>query len=872
LSTFLIETNFDKLVLQDSNGQFSLNLIFQYTPHFKTSSSLTISDFPAGKVYTINLNSKDGIKPLNDNSALQILLNRKGSYGLVACFHPDYQDSIILVPSDRLGDLKRTNIQLGYKYQGRVYRGIFVCDNQGTRLISMLDFSDQGITVRSGFNWVENFYEYEPSFENDILIGYQSNFYAAYMFATGRDFFAVLQDTTVLLEHMNSYKDPLHQLVSESVATRLNSLPDYKPPSFITFKDLAPEAKTELIEVLSLVNQFANFKISSQKYKYDAISDAIISQAFFDKDINLIKSLLDDMSPSLDELSDLSYSRQKLLYHTIHELFKGYSGSNDLINDYNRDFKKITFGEDPSHPDATISSNLYTQNEFKAVEMIEEILPKLFGYRFVAALKLGMISFFEANGEIDFEPVAFTRYLCQEMLNARKVKAINALDIKPYSHSIITFVGSIEAILISHFVFGHTTTYDVIDKGIRTLSMFAADYNLFISELTGDDFRQPYNPLTRSKDYGTLTNLLQEAYDGLLLPDLTIRNNIRGKTALMNGFAKLFQTQFSSLFIRNLGISARMNSLLDNADSVSKSSINYAVLKTFEYLINPKRFIDPTGVFRSVYRGVTQLSSFLIEPEHGWATIWSDRGLGRITLDYATIAQYFGRDFSTIQPALYYTERNLQDGTSHVGYGQPLDVPTLLANNFIEKIDHLYNKLYDILSTKYSNGQQLKVTFHQDTSHGVHDNSKLSSVLSDEIKNKFKDLINGESQLSITIQKSDDKIVNLEEFNNFINSITFYLTMFNSIALIQEGDDQYGLIASQRELFDADYIFQLGIAGLSITGQQILSEYQSQWNQNDEGRIVWNYGDCWPIYLLNDARDLIRWFNSHFLGSISALR
>ena len=70
-------------------------------------------------------------------------------------------------------------------------------------------------------------------------------------------------------------------------------------------------------------------------------------------------------------------------------------------------------------------------------------------------------------------------------------------------------------------------------------------------------------------------------------------------------------------------------------------------------------------------------------------------------------------------------------------------------------------------------------------------------------------------------------------------------------------------------------IFQLGDVELSMTGQQILASDQTGWNRNDEGKIVWNFGDCWPIYLFSDARELIGKFNSHLLGgrgTISKLR
>ncbi len=129
-------------------------------------------------------------------------------------------------------------------------------------------------------------------------------------------------------------------------------------------------------------------------------------------------------------------------------------------------------------------------------------------------------------------------------------------------------------------------------------------------------------------------------------------------------------------------------------------------------------------------------------------------------------------------------------------------------------------------------------------------------------------------KFSIVIDKQSGKIMNEEEFNTYIASIVLYLVLFNVKALIQERDSSYGLIASQRELLDASYIFQLGAPELSATGRQILAIYQSSWNINDERRTVWNYGDFWPIHLFNDAKALIMWFNTHLLngrGTISKL-
>ena len=105
--------------------------------------------------------------------------------------------------------------------------------------------------------------------------------------------------------------------------------------------------------------------------------------------------------------------------------------------------------------------------------------------------------------------------------------------------------------------------------------------------------------------------------------------------------------------------------------------------------------------------------------------------------------------------------------------------------------------------------------------------------------------------------------------------------MFNAQVFIKEGSKRasapYGIFASQRELFEREYIVGLGSRDttaniqLSEIGKQILNEWKLKWNSKN-GKQVWNYGDCWPIYLFSDARSLIDWFIDHFHTSrISSL-
>ncbi|KKL76683.1 hypothetical protein LCGC14_2042440, partial [marine sediment metagenome] len=505
LTVFLTITNFEKLFVELPNGQFKLGLVFDYNPHFKTNTPLAISDFPAGNLYTMKLNYRDGLMPISDNSELQNLFNLKNSQGLMIGSHPDYPNSVILIPSDRISDLKKTDIQLGYKFGSEIYYS-FASDNAGLRLSSRLRFTSSGITLRRP-NWYQRFYEYEASFKNGEIVGYQSNFYAAYTFGTGREFTLVLQDTTVFLEHMDPFKDPLHNFISKARSKVLKGLPNYIVPAFKDHNTLKPGIKNDLIEVFSLIDQFVNSKLSKVRYKDDVISDLVISQAFYDKDLSLIKTLLNDLDPTLDQLSDLSYSKQKVFYNTIHEILKGYSGSNKFINDYKVLHDYLTFND--------IHSNEFTNNEIKAVEMIEEILPEIFGYRFTALLKLGALLFYKEDGIVKFQPVAFSRWLAQDMLNARRFKAVNAKDNKIYSYPNIA--GNFEDIMTCIMAFGYQTTFNVKDKGDRTLPIFAADYDTFVIDLVKGTYHRPYNPDTRSKNYGTLTHVLRRSYENIVL-------------------------------------------------------------------------------------------------------------------------------------------------------------------------------------------------------------------------------------------------------------------------------------------------------------------------------------------------------------------
>ena len=576
LIDFFTVTNFDKLKVQE-NSQYKLSLSFEYNPHFKTSTPLSVSDFPTGVLYTLNLNSQDGMQPLTTDAQLESLwksVNRKDSSGLIVCYHPDHPGDIILVPTDRLDEISRKGIKLGYKYLGNTYLNIYASDNKGSKLISRLDFSSSGVSIRSSNNWIRILIKdlYDLAYEGATIIGFQSNFYAAYTFVTGQKYSTTLQDTTVLLEHMDSYKDPMHQFISQLTKSKRKTLDAYSPPEFKNFEDLDIDIKNELMEILTAVDQFLEWDIVTEKresFKYDSISNLIISQNFFDEEVSKINALFNELDPTIDQLSDLTYSKQKLFYHTFNEMFKGYSGTSELINKYKALFNGLTFGE-ASPNTAGLHSNEYTQQEFKAVEMLEDIIPQLFGYRFFAALKLGAILLYKDGSTAKFQPVAFNKWLVQENFNAKRMKALNTGDMNPYTHD--NFKANARRILPSYFVFGHKTTFDVIGKGSQIITSHASQS--FISALAKGTYRKPSNPNNVRIDFGKIINVFLNTYEGVIRSKYSERRNLLGKTAMMNGFGKMYENRFSPTIIKSLGASSGMNIFQTKQESISKSSFN----------------------------------------------------------------------------------------------------------------------------------------------------------------------------------------------------------------------------------------------------------------------------------------------------------
>ena len=199
----------DKLLSTTASGDVKLNFLIDYNPHFKTGTDLVPSDFKLGGATHI-LTKRGSSLEVNEVIRSTTLPNNEPlvvGHGLDG----NYKDKLILVPVSLLNEINSKNIREGFKdAKGVVHHNIFVSDGAGKKLVSKLDFSSNGYKIRKG-EWTKQFSQYNVLLKDSQIIGYEANFYAAYVFASGENFHAGLQDTTVTLEHIEPVNLPLHQ-------------------------------------------------------------------------------------------------------------------------------------------------------------------------------------------------------------------------------------------------------------------------------------------------------------------------------------------------------------------------------------------------------------------------------------------------------------------------------------------------------------------------------------------------------------------------------------------------------------------------------------------------------------------------------------
>ncbi|KKL78836.1 hypothetical protein LCGC14_2020850 [marine sediment metagenome] len=342
----------------------------------------------------------------------------------------------------------------------------------------------------------------------------------------------------------------------------------------------------------------------------------------------------------------------------------------------------------------------------------------------------------------------------------------------------------------------------------------------------------------------------------------------------MEGFAELVTDFMSPNMVRLAGNELGINAFRDNPQVWSEKNINFAFREIFEKLLDPesytrrKPYRDPTQAFGQIYSGTKVSNPYKINDDTTGAVapFWDSDKYGRFELTYSTLTQYFGNDFYAIQPALYYREDTIRSS-----YGsRDLTLQHLVTSEFKSKIQHLYNKFYTVLAGNYKNNEVITAEFHVEGALGLGEGSRIDRALPQDIKDKFNDLLTKDQySLSFVMKKQGSTITNEAEFREFVFSLTFYLVMFNAIVFIGDEVNGYNLFASQRKIYNNDYLTGLypqnlpASTSLSQAGELIYNTMQAQWNE-ENGETVWNFEDCWPIYILDDARDLINVFKLGF--------
>jgi len=218
--------NLNKLIKEGSTGTLTLALNIEYDPHFKTSEKIKVSDFISSKTYVL---AKDGtLLSLYgvDDKDLDFIIS---SYNepFAAGHISENPESLVLVPHSMLNDLSGTNIEEGYLDGSRkTWHNILIVDRDGCKLISKLSFSQDKFYIRDAINqWTEQVFEYELTVDEGGTVVYKSEFLASYMFISGNDYKALIQDTRVVLDHIDKYDDPVKQKPLKEYSKDVDELP-----------------------------------------------------------------------------------------------------------------------------------------------------------------------------------------------------------------------------------------------------------------------------------------------------------------------------------------------------------------------------------------------------------------------------------------------------------------------------------------------------------------------------------------------------------------------------------------------------------------------------------------------------------------------
>ncbi len=910
----MLAANLQKMTRVSDFGNARLELSFGYRPHFKTGEKVKVSDFPSSSTFVVDMSSRyksqGYMKPISTISDATL----QGYGALIVCRHPTYPSRIVLVPAKKFGDLSKTNLIEGYKDEnGIVHKNIFVSDYEGEKLTSVLEFSSAGASIRSQENWANQFYKLEFLYDeyHDVK-GFSSNFLAAYTNIIGDVHKASLQDTTIHLEHMDKYDDPLHNylvLRGTKHDVKGGRIP---PPTFHSLVSLSPSVKKRVSAVnlfyTELMNQFLPKGAKGLGVLYGfSVSEMIFNNKLFQLSYEKSPSgrhysreyfmaFLEVSGLTSSKLSKISWITRgsdgtrkdnkldkKQFYETFLSLFQDKLGNADFdnfIGPLKGFIEKMFFDSNGNELSFSSDRILFTDEDMNLVRDMDSILRLLLSHEGYALLQMGFLSFSKTVSGYDVSLYAshFVRInYNMEVFGFSQISATKGdfkLKIKVIKGSELIRGDTndyFKRVVICSLILGYFKEFNNPSCITRSI-VYSSDQ--FLNELVGGSFARPRIFSEYANIYGRANNLFIQKY--LSTQDLSVmtRKDARGKAEILNKIGIELKNQFTEKAITNFLLgnirSRKMNAFksrfLDGGGKIDNKYVKIFVEKVnrfgireyAKFLIDPqKKNLDtnPNPIDLALH-----LKHLFKEPNVFHPSVFmctgTTRGASSVFYRDATYGMLdlnydnFKGSKEIIQPSLLYDYEHKGD--------QPLSLLAIL-DKFEAKLQFSYDKYYKILSTLPS-GTDLDAYFHVDSHLGF---SSVDTLY--KYKTVTKDL---QSHISLSDLDKDSK-----EFKEFVMSIVFNLFMGGGYVFIQENGADYCLHGSLRELLsieDVKFSFRAAALikwGLSANGGAILNAFMDDFNKDGENE-VWRFGDTIPGILLagKDDRSLVTSNIKHLLG------
>ncbi len=187
-----------------------LSLAYEYGPHFKLPTKLSILDFADLEVFGEDITTDQELQDyIKENGALTVYHKITGQ--------------IVLVPigliEKRMYSSDGSRIYAGFKdEEGVVHTNIFVADDEGYKLASKFVFSASEYRIHSNKYWAHN-EGFTQIFEADrdlyLSTGisiFRANYYEAYTKIRGETVITVLREVNLNIEHIDHTPQPLPNL------------------------------------------------------------------------------------------------------------------------------------------------------------------------------------------------------------------------------------------------------------------------------------------------------------------------------------------------------------------------------------------------------------------------------------------------------------------------------------------------------------------------------------------------------------------------------------------------------------------------------------------------------------------------------------